>query len=100
MPIILVKQHGVRWQRFMLHLMAIRYNILPRWIAHWWAKAAGYFWLPCPDCGRNFGGQEWAHHPAATIAPAEAKMPGNFQAVRIGIDGAGICPKCSLARLE
>lgn len=29
-----------------------------RWI-HWlWAKAFGYFWLPCPACGKMFGGHE------------------------------------------
>lgn len=24
------------------------------------AVAGGYFWLPCPRCGTEFGGQEWA----------------------------------------
>ena len=23
-----------------------------------WAKFNGYFWMPCPVCGRNFGGHE------------------------------------------
>ena len=23
-----------------------------------WAKLGGYFWLPCPLCGRMFGGHE------------------------------------------
>lgn len=23
------------------------------------ARAGGYFWLPCPRCGRMFGGNEW-----------------------------------------
>lgn len=25
----------------------------------WWARFRGYFWLPCPRCGRMFGGHEW-----------------------------------------
>jgi hypothetical protein len=29
---------------------------------HWLlARALGYFWQPCPGCGRNFGGHEIAH---------------------------------------
>jgi hypothetical protein len=27
-----------------------------RWLR---AKFGGYFWLPCPWCGRMFGGFEW-----------------------------------------
>lgn len=25
---------------------------------HWLATRHGYFWLPCPTCGREFGGHE------------------------------------------
>jgi hypothetical protein len=28
------------------------------WIHHLWATVWGYFWLPCPNCGRMFGGHE------------------------------------------
>lgn len=31
------------------------------WIEHWKAILGGYFWLPCPNCGRMFGGQEGKH---------------------------------------
>jgi hypothetical protein len=31
----------------------------PRWLNHLWAGLAGYFWLPCPLCGKEFGGHEW-----------------------------------------
>jgi len=24
-----------------------------------YAKTMGYFWIPCPLCGRMFGGHEW-----------------------------------------
>lgn len=33
--------------------------VRPRWVAFLWAKAFGYFWLPCPICNRKFAGFEW-----------------------------------------
>lgn len=32
---------------------------LPRTFHRLYAKIVGYFWLPCPICGRYFGGHEW-----------------------------------------
>lgn len=29
-----------------------------RWMHRAYAFALGYFWLPCPRCGRMFGGHE------------------------------------------
>ena len=31
---------------------------LPRWVHRVRARLGGYFWLPCPECGRMFGGHE------------------------------------------
>jgi hypothetical protein len=31
---------------------------MPRWLHRFYAWAFGYFWLPCPACGRMFGGHE------------------------------------------
>ena len=31
----------------------------PRWINALYARAFGYFWLPCELCGRPYGGHEW-----------------------------------------
>lgn len=31
----------------------------PRILHELWAWIAGYFWTPCPVCGREFGGHEW-----------------------------------------
>ena len=31
---------------------------LPRFIHRIYADLFGYFWLPCPICGRDFGGHE------------------------------------------
>ncbi|AGH31819.1 hypothetical protein SLPG_00025 [Salicola phage CGphi29] len=25
------------------------------------ADSGGYFWMPCPVCGRYFGGHEWVY---------------------------------------
>jgi hypothetical protein len=30
----------------------------PRWVQHIRAILGGYFWLPCPMCGKPFGGHE------------------------------------------
>lgn len=35
--------------------------MIPRWLHRAWAKAFGWFWLPCPECGRSFGGHEASH---------------------------------------
>lgn len=32
----------------------------PRWWQHLRALIGGYFWIPCPACGRCFSGLEWA----------------------------------------
>lgn len=32
-----------------------------RWFNKLYADVFGYFWLPCPRCGRYFGGHEWKH---------------------------------------
>lgn len=29
-----------------------------RWAHHWYATHTGHFWLPCPQCGIEFGGHE------------------------------------------
>jgi hypothetical protein len=29
-----------------------------RWVHEKYATSMGYFWLPCPRCGRMFGGHE------------------------------------------
>lgn len=52
-----------------------------------YAKTAGYFWLPCPLCGQEFGGHEWRDiaGKSSTIAGDE---PGK---------GIGICPDCTVA---
>lgn len=33
--------------------------MIPRSWHHAWADLNGYFWKPCPRCGRMFGGHEW-----------------------------------------
>lgn len=51
------------------------------WVYAWLnAWLNGYFWLPCPICGREFGG----HESDATI-PDPSRQPGG---------GLMICPFC------
>jgi hypothetical protein len=30
----------------------------PRWVQWVWARALGYSWRPCPECGQMHGGHE------------------------------------------
>lgn len=86
-----------RWERFGLrvppHLCRpteVRYSSLigatrwlPRWFHHLYALVGGYFWLPCPECGRHWGGHEWADN--ATVWMSGGK-------------GYGICTDCAQRR--
>lgn len=55
-----------------------------------YARAHGYFWLPCPLCGEEFGGHEWMHSSTPELsAIIQTDTPGV---------GRGICPACTLAR--
>jgi hypothetical protein len=53
--------------------------MIPRWMHKWYAKTFGYFWLPCPLCGRYSGGHEWD----GTYLPIS------------DFEGVGICPTCA-----
>lgn len=60
-----------------------------RKVNEWYARAHGYFWLPCPVCGEKFGGHEWEQvdgKPSAIYNDPE--NPGK---------GRGICPACTAA---
>lgn len=45
------------------------------------AFITGYFWLPCPHCGKKFGGHEWRD------------IGGHYSSV----GNTGICPDCTKA---
>jgi hypothetical protein len=47
-----------------------------------YAFALGYFWLPCPLCGRHTGGHQWKDRGGKSSVLA---------------DGRGICPRCTKA---
>lgn len=57
--------------------MKIKFST-PRWIHCVRAFIGGYFWLPCPLCGRNFGGHE----------------KGNGFLMTSWAGGMSTCPKC------
>lgn len=43
-----------------------------RWLHHLWADLFGYFWLPCPVCGKHFGGHEQHGFRRITASKGEA----------------------------
>lgn len=49
-----------------------------RWLHKIWAYLRGYFWLPCPMCGKMFGGHEIGGH-----------LMENWT------DGQGVCRHCA-----
>lgn len=51
------------------------------------AHLGGYFWLPCPFCGKHFGGHEWKD-----IDGKCSSIPTNGYG-----SGKGICPDCTVA---
>lgn len=67
-----------------------RMSILPRWVHRACAFVGGYFWLPCPLCGDEFGGHEWRDRDGR---PSGINVPGEPGSQR------GICPRCTRAGL-
>lgn len=58
----------------------------PRWLNRLVAFVCGYFWLPCPLCGEDFGGHEWREWG---------------HTLHDGSSGKGTCPRCPVeAALE
>ena len=51
-----------------------------KWRFWQWLYACthSYFWLPCPICGKNFGGHEW-----------QESLYDSWSS------GRGVCPSCS-----
>ncbi len=55
------------------------------------ALAEGYFWLPCPVCGQEFGGHEWLTEGQTDGLPASVPDP-DARGMSFGI-----CPDCTWA---
>jgi uncharacterized C2H2 Zn-finger protein len=53
---------------------------MPRWLHRLWARVAGYFWVPCPECGQMFGG-----HERQPVAVFSVYADGNKM----------LCPRCT-----
>jgi hypothetical protein len=63
-----------------------------RTIAAATARTGGFFWLPCPLCGRHFGGHEWQDinsHDASIPDPDREQNPER------ALCGKAICPACT-----
>jgi hypothetical protein len=50
-----------------------------------YATIFGYFWLPCPVCGKNFGGHEWKDDNSVYTGKGDDGYP---------YQGTGVCPDC------
>lgn len=57
----------------------------PRTWHEWYARAFGYFWMPCPLCGKHFGGHEWMTKSAMTCSIPDST----------GSTSTAICPACT-----
>src|ERR1035437_4571241 len=64
---------------------------------HKFALSHGFFWVPCPICGKNYGGHEWKTE--------ENRYRNSLMSS--AFSGSGICPNCideaerrNLLRLE
>jgi hypothetical protein len=58
-----------------------------RLIQRAYAKVHGFFWLPCPVCGREFGGHEWADVDGLPSMVPDDRDPALSH---------GICPDCTM----
>lgn len=69
-----------------------RLSVLARWIHHAYAALRAFFWIPCPLCGRKFGGHEWRDRDGypSLIPKPEPAEGGSYTA---------ICPACTRAGL-
>lgn len=83
-----------------------RISRLPRWMHRMWARTWGYFWRPCSECGRPYGGHEWRDidGKSSTIwgaMSAAVWRSGGSAGVRYSLGGVrrgrGICPACTRA---
>lgn len=50
------------------------------------ARLLGYFWLPCPLCGRKFAGFQWKNRRG---------LPSSIPVDAAWWRGVGICPTCT-----
>ena len=68
--------------------MTRRLSRLPRWVHRLYAGVAGYFWVPCPTCGENFGGHEVGDRGPNLGSIQVESGPGWSR-------GVSICPACT-----
>jgi hypothetical protein len=61
-----------------------------RWAHRAYASLAGFFWLPCPLCGKMTAGHEWRDIDGKPSRIPKDGEPGGF---------TGICPACTRAGL-
>lgn len=60
------------------------------------ARAGGFFWLPCPSCGKHFGGHEWSGFGGhSSSIPTDVRRDPDTGRIT-SWSGRGICPDCTL----
>lgn len=74
------------WLEWLGRLVPARF----RWLHCRYARAFGFFWLPCPLCGREFGGHQWRDVNGLPSSVPEFVADNAWRAV-------GICPACTRA---
>jgi len=82
-------------QSVAIHDYLIRMNFMvPRILHKWYAKLNHYFWLPCPVCGRYFGGHE-KHGKQGIITKREKNEHGAEYEY-----STGVCEYCDGTELS
>lgn len=62
-----------------------------------YAKAFGYFWIPCPVCGKDFGGHEVYNGPGLVVEHKKAIDPLTGKRLTTFILSKSVCSAaCSL----
>lgn len=54
------------------------------------ARAGGYFWLPCPVCGEEFGGHEWRSVHGHESSIPDLDLPNTSTGICQGCTAKGI----------
>jgi len=69
--------------------------VIPRIAHRVWAYLGGYFWTPCPLCGREFGGHEWRDRNDFSSS-IRTGTPSSSIRTGMPVVGQAICPRCTI----
>ena len=69
--------------------------MIPRFLHRLYANVMGYFWLPCPNCGRMFGGHEFS---GGCVYLSYSRVPAGFGCDWFPYTSRVCCPRCPSKR--